>query len=241
MRKIHILTFVLSSLLSLVAVSPVLGQKEAKGTQKTAFATCWEEKTKKYGSRSIQWTVFVSPNGLQRAYVNVDTQALGKDPGGQEDCQNRSALFVAKDGKEHFDSVFTYRGEKGEKGNGIQLIDWSPDSKVLVADLLTWYYFSEGWEHHILVYSAQTGAIQRRSLETLFSRALHKDCGVEAAIKGFLRDGRAAVRVLPFDEEEGPSCVPKESLWAIDISTFKISLLTEKEEIKQNGQFRKSN
>jgi hypothetical protein len=156
-------------------VSPVLGQKEAKRMQKTAFGTCWEEKTKKYGSRSIQGTVFVSPNGLQRAYVNVDTQALGKDPGGQEDCQNRSALFVAKDGKEHFDSVFTYQGEKGEKGNGIQLIDWSPDSKVLVADLLTWYYFSEGWEHHN------------------------------------------------------------------DISTFKISLLAEKEEIKQNGQFRKSN
>jgi len=37
MRKIHILTFVLSSLLSLVAVSPVLGQKEAKRHAENSF------------------------------------------------------------------------------------------------------------------------------------------------------------------------------------------------------------
>jgi hypothetical protein len=240
MTNIRILTFGLGSLLFFVAFIPAQGQKETRSSQKTAFATCWEEKTKKYGSQSIQGTVFVSSDGLQQAYVKIDTKALGKDSGGIEGCQNRSALFVAKDGQKHFDSVLTYQGEKGETGNGIQLIDWSPDSKLLVADLLTWYYFSEGWEHHLLVYSAQTGVVQKESLEDLFSRAFHKDCGLEAQIKGFLQDGRVAVKAWPLDDEEGPSCVPKDSLWAIDISTFKISPLTGKETIKQNGQFRKS-
>jgi hypothetical protein len=239
MTNIRILTFGLGPLLFFVWINPVQDQKEIRGAQKTAFATCWEEKTKKYGSQSIQGTIFVSPDGLQQAYVKIDTKALGKDSSGQESCQNRSALFVAKDGQEHFDSVFTYQREKGETGNGIQLIDWSPDSKVLVADLLTWYYSSEGWEHHMLVYSAQTGVVQKKSLEDLFSRALHKDCGLEAQIKGFLLDGRVAVKARPLDEEEGPSCVSKDSLWAIDISTFKISPLTGKEAIKQNGQFTK--
>lgn len=240
MGTLRILIFGLSSLLSLVAVSPAWGQKGARGTQKTAFATCWEEKTKKYGSRSIQGTVFVSPNGLQQAYVEVELQALRKNSGGQEGCQNRSTLFVARDGKERFDSVFVYQGEEEEKGNGIQLVDWSTDSNVLVADLLTWYYFSEGWEHNILVYSARTGAVQKKSLEALFSTALHKDCVVDAQLRGFLQDGRVAVRVLPVDESEGPSCFTRESLWAIDISSFSISPLTRNEDIKRNGRFRVS-
>jgi len=239
MNRVRISLFAVSSLIYLVTLSPACAQKQAKGTQKTAFLTCWDEKTKKYASRSVHGAVLASPDGSQQAYVKVDAQALGKDSSGQEGCQNRSALLIARGAKDHFDSVFSYQGEKEEKGNGIQLIDWSPDSKVLVADLLTWYYFSEGWEHNIIVYSTQTGTVQKKSLETLFSAALHKDCGLEARLMGFLRDGRVAVMARPLDEEEGPSCVKQDSIWAIDTSNFKVSALTKPEEIKQNGKFRK--
>jgi len=59
-----------------------------------------------------------------------------------------------------------------------QLIDWSPDSKVLVADLLTWYYFGRLGTSH-LVYRRKQGH-SKEITGDLVLKGLHKDCGVEA-------------------------------------------------------------
>jgi len=243
MNAIRIFALVLSTLAYFVGACDVHAQGKAKGTQTTAFLTCWDENSKNYGSRSARGPVLISPNGLHEAYAKAEAFAQrSADSGGQETCKNKSTLFVGRGGKAQFDSVYVYQGATGEaQGNGIQLIDWSADSRILVADLLTWYYFSEGWEHNILTYSTRTGSVEKKSLNELFSAALHKDCHVEAQLKGFLRDGRVALRVIPLDEEEGPSCVDQEGMWALDISSFKVSPLAQPEPIKQNGRFGKSN
>src|ERR1700690_688255 len=241
MTRNRIFAFGLSWLLLPLPSSLSWNQKEVEGAQKTAFASCWDENFKNYASRTIQGAVFASGDGRAKAFVRVEAQALGKDSDGDQACQNRSALFIAKSGAEHFDSVFEANGENGEQGNGIQLIDWSPDSSLLVADLITWRYFSEGWSHTILTYSTRTGAIKTKSLQTLFLAELHNDCGLEPDLKGFLRDGRVVVGVTPFNDEGGPPCEFKESLWAIDISNFEVAPIIRTEKIKHNGRFKAPN
>jgi hypothetical protein len=105
---------------------------------------------------------------MHRAYAEVSAQVGVKDADGVESCHNRTILFVSANGKS-FKPAFEYEGEEGADGSGIQLIDWSADSGTLVTDLVIWKYFSEGWAHNFLIYSAGTGTIKKEP-SMIFSR-----------------------------------------------------------------------
>ncbi len=189
-------------------------------------------------SASARGREFAAPDGAHKAYVTVEATARKDSPSGQNDCLNQTTLLAQKDPGSPFESVFSYAGGKDAgSGNGIQLIDWSADSTVLVADLITWWYYSEGWEHTILVYAPGTQGVQKKPLKELFSAAVHRECGVEAELAGFLHDGRLAVRALPLPEEEGPSCVAAESWWAVDLNDFKPSRIAANPKVQRNGHF----
>lgn len=185
--------------------------------------------------------MLVSPNGLQQAYATVKAQAF-RNSEGYELCHNRSNLYVARDGKQDFRSVLTYQSkgkERGAQGNGIQLIDWSPDSRLLLLDLMTWYYESEGWEHNIVIYSVKTRTVKMQSLGSIFSRALKKPCNLDGRLNGFTPHGRIALTVGPVDEEsEGPSCFSAQGEWEVDASTFTVVPVIRSEKIKRNGHFK---
>lgn len=196
-------------------------QIEARATQdvsqRTAWLSCWDDRFQNYKSRSLQSPQLVAPDGLHRAYVVVEAQAKGKDSHGGDICQNRSILYVSNSGGREFDSVLTeVAAGTGSGGNGIQLIDWSADSAHLLADLITWRYYSEGWEHLLMLYSVREHSVVRLDLNLILSHALGKICLVDGQAKGFLEDSQLAFEAWGVPDEEGDSCVQKRELWAID-------------------------
>jgi hypothetical protein len=232
--------------LSAVMISCVLaGLGQAPGdqytprAQKTVFVSCCDENWKNCKSTVVHGSVFVAPDGMHRAYVEVSAELGAKDSEGVESCHNTTTLFVSADGKS-FKQAFEYKGEEGADGSGIQLIDWSADSNTLVTDLVIWKYFSEGWAHNLLIYSAGMGTIKKEPLNDLFSKVTKQPCMAEAELIGFLPDGRVVIRALPVDEIEDTPCVTVESTWAIDLSKLSLSAVAKPERVKPNGRFEES-
>ncbi len=163
---------------------------------------------------------------------------MGKDQHGFESCENYSTLFVSKDPAKRFENVFVARPVKGgPQGNGLQLIDWSPNSGYLLADLLTWWYASEGWVHNVAVYSVQGGSVAKLDLNSAFSRHVKKQCSMDGKLLGFLQDGRVVFQAWGVPDEEGESCVSRKSLWAVDWKTATLRELPEGFRIRKYGRF----
>lgn len=228
--------FGISLLLIALATTPQV-QKKSK-QQKTAMLVCPETRSGLLKPTSAKGETLVAPDGEHRAYVNAVASVQPDKSGKQSDCVNHTTLLASAALNEQLRPVFNFSGdaERGY-GNGIQLIDWSADSKLLVGDLLTWWYNSEGWEHNILVYESDKKKMRQESLRRIISAALHKDCAVEAQLDGFLPDGRLAVRVLAVDEEEGPSCVAKEAWFGVRLDTFVASPIVANPSVQHNGTF----
>jgi hypothetical protein len=205
--------------------------------QKTTAVRCCDENWKNCQSTVVRSPILVAPDGKHRAYAEVKAQIVGKLPGDGDmpDCHNQTTVFVSAEG-EAFKPAFDYNGEEGADGNGIQLIDWSPDSGTLVADLVVWKYYSEGWAHDVLVYSIVSGETKKQPLNDLFSKVAKQPCMVEAELTGFLSDGRIGVHVLPTDEFEDAPCVGG-GMWAIDLSNLELSKVQKDASPKRNGHF----
>lgn len=207
------------------------------GQQNTAMLFCEDVNGSYEKSASAQGREFSAPDKAHKAYVKVEASVRKNSDGGNA-CFNQTTLLAKKDPASPFESVFSFAGGKDTGfGNGIQLVDWSADSTILAADLITWWYNSEGWEHTILVYTPRTQSVRQKPLRELFSGTLQKECGVEAQLAGFMQDGRLAVRALPIPEEEGSSCVTAESWWAVELNDFKLYRLATSPRVQRNGHF----
>jgi len=232
---------VLSGLLLLWAArgDPSQGrQVEAVLAENTAWVSCWDFEGHAYESRAVRSVELVSPEGLNRVYVIAEARAIGKDQRGLESCENRTRLFISRRGAASFSTVFVANAVKdGPQGNGLQLIDWSADSRYVLGDLITWRYFSEGWAHNALLYSVQNDAVVKLDLNSLFTLHAKKDCTVDGKLLGFLRDGRLAFRAWGVPDEEGESCVSRASLWAIDWKASTLNQISSSAVIRHNGHF----
>ncbi len=64
----------------------------------------------------------------------------------------------------------------------------------MVADLVLWKYFSEGWAHNLLIYSEKPEAVKKVILNDLFSRIAQGPCSADVELLGFGPNGRIAVK-----------------------------------------------
>jgi hypothetical protein len=235
-------------MLSLIVVAVLVGvigtndtmltlrQGRAEKTQSTAFALCVDVKPQAGKPVVIHGPYVVSPNGLHKAYANVSVELPDKEHQDEYDCRNHSTLFVAKELNGQFSAVLDVAGvDNSTRGNGFQIVDWSPDSDTLLADLITWYYGSDAIEHNLILYSPRTGVVRQKSLSALFKQVSHKDCMFDGQIKGFLADGRIALRANPTGEEGIIDCVQNVGFWALSPVDLKLTKISGDQQVKQNS------
>jgi hypothetical protein len=225
---------ILCASLFLVMAWSTAGQNNTSSADTTASVSCWNEVFKDYHTRFARSKDYVAPDSHLRAYATVRAKAVAANSEEQQ-CENESALFVAN-GKAARAVLTQSASDTAGQGNGIQIIDWSADSKQLLADAMTWHYFSEDLKHHAIVYNVSSGSLQRLDLDKLFSEYAKQDCEIDGRIRGFASDGSVVLEVWPIDEVYGESsCVKRRSIWQLKPSSHQLTQLPSKFKLKRNA------
>lgn len=235
-RRVRLLSGFAGLFLSIVAVGiPSSGNGPDKDFRKTAFVTCWDKDWKNLVTREARSPWLHSPNGELSAHVRVDARAI---PGeGMGDCANTSQILVKKVGSEERKVHELTPPSDGPKGNGVVLVDWSADSRFLLLDLLTWYYFSEGWDHTVLLYDTKEGAVSSFPLNEIFSPLRGEPCVVEAQVIGFSKEGNVVIDIAPMgDDELWLSCVDERGRWLLNPNSKKVDRAAAKLKVKRIGR-----
>jgi hypothetical protein len=116
-------------------------------------------------------------------------------------------------------------------GNGMNLVDWSPDGQLLLAEFWEWNTLpnNEGIDKRILLFNERGTAKLEIDTGQFWSDQQGKNCHVEFRLLGFTPSGRVAIQtdITPNYEagqetSEVPAskiCMPKHDAWAVDPHT----------------------
>jgi hypothetical protein len=144
--------------------------------------------------------------------VDVAADAAPEKPG-----TNHHARLLVAPSRSRFETVVDQRPQPPATGNGLQLVDWSPDSRFILVQLMEWVYRSESWSSTLILYDTKTRARLRLTLNDVFSAAMKKECALDGTAAGFTRDNKIVFYAKPVDEEfAGASCVAAPSGWIVD-------------------------
>ena len=173
---------------------------------------------------------YVSPDGRRRAYAENELRVRGTS-GAFDDCTNNSRLFVADAPGEAFRLVLLQVPSPYRLGNGIKIVDWSPDGRILLIEAGWFQYGSEAGETVPRRYYAESGIFSEEdSVPQAFSDLAGKNCAVVIQALGFSADGGLLLKGKPWfdlgdEKPSNDSCLTKEGLWLLDAKKGALSPL----------------
>lgn len=216
-------------------------------SKETGYVSCWKRNEKDLKSRVVRSPTLVSPDGLRRAYVEVEATAMKpKDEATYAGrlCFNDSTLFVEGPGSKSTKIVYSDSPTVLD-GNSIKLVDWSRDGKSLLLEAAQWEYESEGIYTEFVIFKVESGATAEPDLRTILAARFGKGCWSENTILGFTPGGAVVVAVSPDADETGLengaiSCVKRKTLVSIDLtqaSPKSVQTIPADSKLSQNGTF----
>lgn len=196
-----------------------------------------------YTSRAVKSDSLISPDGKHKAYVEVEATALNQQrPSGYSGplCINNSRLFIAGDNGD-FNLRFMQEPADVENGNSLRLIDWSSDSRRLLAELAEWQYEQPGVVHSILLYDSRYGTFQQPEFPHLLAKTYDHDCSLDVRVLGFGLQGKVVLEGNPLTPEEEEiqgvsSCVKKRTYFELDRATETLVSVPEMPKVQHNAK-----
>lgn len=205
------------------------------------LVTCGEKPP--YTSHAVRGDTLVAPDGKHRAYSEVEATALSPQPPTGHTgpvCVNNSRIFV---GGEAGDYKIRFLQEPAdiESGNTVRLVDWSSDSRRLLADLAEWQYDQPGVTHSVLVYDARNGTFQQPDLPRALAKTFSRECSVNFRVLGFSPKGTVALEAQPLSPEEEEvlgllSCSQKKTYFEMDRATETLVAVPEVPKLQHNAK-----
>ena len=191
----------------------------------TKYVSCWDKKRESTVSRLVRSPILTAPDGLHRAYVEVEAIAFKpKQPDTYTGnlCENTSRLLLSEPGDANFKLVYSQTLDLSD-GNSLKLVDWSPDSKYLLMERTTWKYESEGDYSDFVVFNVASQSPLSPDLYKMFERQFGRECGSENSVVGFTPQGKVVVVVAPLDDtyynEGAISCVQQKTSLGFDLAS----------------------
>ncbi len=193
-------------------------------------------------------TLWVPCEALQRARgVIVGPVLVAKKSGraakvrvestpGVADCSNLTTLLIANEVGDKFSRIHPQLSQPSN-GNGMHLVDWSPDGRLLLAEFWQWEQAPNdvGVDKRILLFAANRWPQSEIATGQFMADQEGRNCQIEFELFGFTPDGKVAMRTditTYYDVDEKPDdvppakrCVEKHETWAVDPQTRKRELL----------------
>ena len=187
--------------------------------------------------RKVTSPILLSPDKAKRAYTEVAANvALGN-------CANNSRLFLQSPSTgNRYSLVFLQEPTELQRGNGIRIIDWSPNGHLLLFEVIVWQYGSDARPgKDIFVYDSKAGVLFPVPVQN-FAKQFGEGCVVDIDPLGFSSENRAILRVTArqeYDEESHPvqqACRGEAGLWLYDSTTYKVQALRDPVRIQHWGR-----
>ncbi|HMK23174.1 MAG TPA: hypothetical protein VK466_12635 [Terriglobales bacterium] len=207
----------------------------------TMLVTCGDKPP--LASHTMKGDVLVAPDGKHRAYAEVEAKALSVQRANGYTgplCINNSRLLVSAD-TGAFELRFLQEPADVETGNSLRLVDWSSDSRRLLAELADWQYEQPGVAHSILIYDNRYGTFQQPDLTRALAKLYNRDCAFNFRVLGFAGPGTIALEAQPLTPEEEEiagvsSCARKKTYFEMDRATENMLSLTEAPKLQHNAK-----
>lgn len=103
-------------------------------------------------SRRQKGPIVTSPDGRYRAYVEVEAI---NDSSESYSCTNTSQLYFSDSDANDFKIIKQLDPVSGWKGNGMRVVEWSPDSRYLLLAMNQWVYYSEGFTPYPVIFDTE--------------------------------------------------------------------------------------
>jgi hypothetical protein len=220
----------------------------------TAGVSCWKDDGHLI-SRMGRSPTLSSSSGF-RAYAEVEATAFR--PKYQETytgplCENDVKIFVAQrpaskfevtfDSEEHRNNCIMVEGTNWCAVKGVQLVDWSKDGNLLLANLVLLEYESDSPVMRVpIIYDVQTGAFSRpdvyKFFEDYYARESKKNCEFDLLIDGFSPDGNLMVSASrpPINPSyDQVFCFEGKEKFLFDLRSNKISPLPSDYKVQRYG------
>jgi hypothetical protein len=235
----------LIALLSISACSQTSNSPPAPENTPKATApelvTCGEKPP--FTSHTVKSNVLVAPDQKHRAYAEVEATALQPQrPAGYTGplCVNNSRLLIAADASD-FKLRFLHEPADVENGNSLRLIDWSADSRRLLAELAEWQYEQPGSTRGVLIYDSRYGTFQQPELGHALAKAYGRECSLNFRVMGFGMQGAIVLEGEPLSPEEEEvsgvsSCAKKRTFFELDRATENMVSVPEMPKLQHNAK-----
>ncbi len=241
-KRLHL--HLLMTVLSISACSQTSNPPAPENTPKAAapeVVTCGEKPP--FTSHNVKSNVLVAPDQKHRAYAEVEATALQPQrPAGYTGplCVNNSRLFIAADASD-FKLRFLQEPADVENGNSLHLIDWSADSRRLLAELAEWQYEQPGATRGVLIYDSRYGTFQQPELAHALAKAYGHECSLNLRVMGFAMQGAIVVEGAPLSPEEEEvsglsSCAKKRTFFELDRATENMVSVPEMPKLQRNAK-----
>jgi len=166
--------------------------------------------------------ILVSPDGANQSFARVTASG----------CKNESKIFLRDRRFGDYKQIFLQEPKEEMLGNGVRLVDWSPDGRYLLIEEILWQYGSDAdVDKKVLLYDARKGKFVQPDFNVVL-KGLPKGCYADVRARGFSFDQKIMVEatVHPYyeiDEDEpiNPDCPTKFEKWlvAVDGSAQQVS------------------
>ena len=221
--------------------SPAPAPQNTPKANNPELVTCGEKPP--FASRTVRGNTLVAPDQKHRAYAEVEATALyPQRPSGYAGplCVNNSRLFVAPQTGE-FKLKFLQEPADVENGNFLRLVDWSADSRRLLAEVSEWQYEQPGSNRSVLLYDSRIGSFQQPDLQRCFAKTYSHDCSMNLRVLGFGAQGAIVLEGEPLTPEEEEvsgtsSCAKKKTFFELDRTTENLVSLPEMPKVQRNAK-----
>lgn len=230
----------------------------------TAELSCWKKGSEHLIS-SLGRSPTISSSAGHRAYAEVEAIALKpkyEETYSGELCENSVKLFLARGRVSSFqlllrsnrpkNDCITIEGRDVCDVNGIQLVDWSSDGRLLLANLVIWRYETDGRILRVpVIYDIGEDKFTQPDLYHFFDQYYKTDayeekadpgsthCDYELLTEGFSPEGNlvlSATRPAPYpDGDEPVFCFDEKQTFLFELAANKITRLASNYKVQHNG------
>ncbi len=219
--------FLLTAALVLLSVATAAAGRKEKmrknGLGAGLDATLWVNCDAQNPPRQFKVTspTLVAEKGGASAWVKVESAP------DRDGCHNVTELWISNNNNQTYHLAYRQRPEDPDLwGNGMRIIDWSPDGQLLLTEAWQWNTGGNdaAVDKSILLFQAHGPAVLEIDLDALWADQKDRDCFVQFQLLGFTAEGWVALRThitTSYDEGEDNKpaaklCAEKNQLWAID-------------------------